>query len=240
VAEGLVLFDFDGTLYRGDDPFVRYAEIISRSMSAENAQTYLNHVGRHLNGEPGVVAGDNWEAVVGLAKRWLPDRERWQEAFLETRVYMMSDACHLEVPDALFELLTYARGKVRLAVASNSPKAAAEPLLDKLGLSSYFDRIISDAGKPAGLLALVDEWLPDLPPEGIFSVGDNYSNDIAPGRGRGWKTAHISPHAHFPGPADVQARTLEEVLPTIREWIDRRPVQSSLVRARTEGRNPHG
>ena len=149
MAVGLLLFDFDGTLYRGDDPFRRYAEIISRSMAPDDARAYLDHVHRHLDGETGVVAGDNWEAVVGLAKRWLADREQWQDAFLETRVFMMSDACRLEVPEALVDFLAYARGKVLLAVASNSPKAAAEPLLNKLGLVPYFDRVVSDAGKPA-------------------------------------------------------------------------------------------
>ncbi|MCL5066253.1 MAG: HAD family hydrolase [Firmicutes bacterium] len=240
MVPGLLIFDFDGTLYRGDDPFRRYAEIISRSMTPDNAKVYLDHVQRHLDGEAGMVAGDNWEAVVGLAKRWLSDRERWQEAFLETRVFMMSDACQLEVPQDLVELLVYARGKVLLAVASNSPEAAAEPLLNKLGLFSYFDRVVSDAHKPDGLLTLVDQWLPSLDPGCIFSVGDNYANDIAPGLGRGWKTAHISPHGHFPGPADVRGRRLEEVLPTIRAWVDEVGRSDHVAAFQTKAVQSHG
>ena len=222
MASGLLLFDFDGTLYRGNDPFRRYAEIISRSMRSQDAERYLGQVNRHLAGEAEFIAGDNWEAVVGLAKEWLPDQGRWQDAFMETRAYMMSGACQLEVPDGLDDLLAYARGKVALIVASNSPKAAAEPLLEKLGLARYFDRVVSDAGKPQGLVALVEEWPEPVKPQRVFSVGDNYLNDIAPGVARGWKTAHISPHGYFPGPADVRGRVLEDVLPAIRAWVDER------------------
>lgn len=189
-------------------------------MSAGQAREYLNLVDRHLDGESGVVAGDNWEAVVALAKRWVPDGDRWQEAFLATRAYMMSDACPLEVPEGLPELLAYADDKVHLVVASNSPKQAAEPLLDKLRLSQYFDAIVSDAGKPKGLLRLGQQWGANLATDQIFCVGDNYTNDIAPVLALGWKTAHISPHRYFPGPADFQIQRLEEVIPAIQSWID--------------------
>lgn len=215
----LLIFDFDGTLYRGDEPFRWYAHCISQFMEAGQASEYLKLVDRHLDGESGVVAGDNWEAVVALAKRWVPEGDRWQEAFLTTRAYMMSDACPLEVPEGLSELLAYAAGKVRLVVASNSPKQAAEPLLDKLRLSPYFDAIVSDAGKPTGLLRLGEKWGSHLGADQIFCVGDNYTNDIAPGLALGWKTAHISPHRYFPGPADFQVQRLEEVIPAIRSWI---------------------
>jgi FMN phosphatase YigB (HAD superfamily) len=221
VKEGLLLFDFDGTLYRGDAPFRCYAEIISRSMNPEDGQAYLTRVERHLAGEPGVVSGDNWEAVVGLAKRWLPESSRWQEAFLETRAFMLTDAARLEVPEGLTELLREARSHVVVAVASNSPEEAVEPLMDKLGLSQYFDKIVWSAGKPEGLVEVAKAVHSPSGPTAIMSVGDNYANDIQPGRKLGWTTAHISPHAYFPGPADYCGRRLEDVMPGIRDWMAR-------------------
>ncbi len=218
--DGVLLLDFDGTLYRGDAPYQRYSEILARSMSAPDAAAYRDLVERHLRGEAGVVAGDNWEAVVLLARRFLPNDDRWQDAFLETRAYMLGPECHLEVPNALPALLADARGKVHVVVASNSPEAAVRPLLAKLGLLPYCDCIVPEAGKPEGLVALADAILRPEDPTRIFTVGDNYVNDIAPGLKRGWKTGHISPHGYFPGPADFRGRRLEDVLPGVRRWLN--------------------
>jgi FMN phosphatase YigB (HAD superfamily) len=219
-VHGLVVFDLDGTLYRGDAPFRFYAETIARSMRPEDRMPYLDKVRRHLDGEAGVVAADNWEAVVTLAGEM--EAERIVEAFRATRAFMMTDECPLEVPEGLVALLRDAGGRVVRAVASNSPEDAAVPLLGKLGLTGYFDVVRHSAGKPDGLLLFADEIIAawKLPPTRVMSVGDHYRNDIAPARARGWVTAHISPRGYHPGPADYTGRRLEDVLPGIRAWID--------------------
>lgn len=218
---GLLLFDFDGTLYRGDAPFRFYAREIAQAMASSQRDTYLNQVHAHLDGQPGVVAGDNWEAVVKLALPYVQDGETFNNAFLATRTYMMSDECELEVPVELRRFLDRARGQVVLAVASNSPEQAALPLLDKLALLQSFDIVRHSTGKPAGLLPLADDIIEQygLNPRLVMSIGDHYVNDIAPALERGWVTAHISPRGYHPGPSTYQGRQLEDVLPYARAWL---------------------
>ncbi len=216
----LLLFDFDGTLYRGNDPFWFYAQSIAQYMDQETRTRYLDLVTTHLNGRPGVVAGDNWEAVVKLAAPIIPDRNIWQKAFLATRQFMMSPRCRLEVPPSLVDFLRQAAHKAKIVVASNSPAEATGPLMEKLGLTPYFDAVFAEANKPEGLVTIVGKLM-ETPydPHQVFSVGDNYANDIAPAVEYGWLTAHISPHGYFPGPCSVRAHSIEEVLPTLSVWM---------------------
>jgi FMN phosphatase YigB (HAD superfamily) len=219
-VRALLLFDFDGTLYRGDAPFRFYAECIARHMVEPDRAGYLARVERHLQGEDGVVAADNWEAVVKLAA--IDDPDLLNGAFLETRTFMMSADCPLEVPEGLVEVLEGAKGRVLRAVASNSPEAAAIPLLKKLGLLHHFDAIRHSAAKPVGLTVFADQLIAThgLSPALVMSVGDHYRNDIEPARARGWVTVHISPRGYHPGPAAHQGRRLEDVLPAIQAWVD--------------------
>lgn len=215
----LLLFDFDGTLYRGDDPFWFYARTISEHMDEKTRTHYLHLVEEHLNGK-GVVAGDNWEAVVKLAAPIIPDRSIWQATFLATRDFMMTSECHLEVPPPLLNLLRLARQRVMIVAASNSPPESTIPLMGKLGLAPYFDHIYAAAHKPQGLVDIVTKLKgEDFDPHQVFSIGDNYLNDIAPCVEKGWLTVHISPHGYFPGPCSVKARSIEEVLPTLEAWV---------------------
>ena len=225
---GLLLFDFDGTLYRGDDPFHYYAERIAEALPVEARDGYLARTRHHLAGERLVDASDNWEAMVRLMAPHRVDRARLQEAFDETRRFMMTDACRLEVPTGLHQLLDEAERLVVRAVASNSPEVAAIPLLDKLGLLRAFDEVRHSSRKPEGMGMLVEGILKryGLADGAVLSIGDHYVNDIAPGIERGWQTIHISPRGEFPGPATHRGRRLEDVMPQIRQWVRR---QSGMV-----------
>ncbi len=217
---GLMLFDFDGTLYRGDAPFRYYAEVIARFMKEGDRHHYLGQVESHLDGTPGVVAGDNWEAVVQLAEPYLPDSELWQKAFLETREYMLDEACPLEVAPELRAFLRAVQGKITLACACNSPPEAAIPLLQRRNLYDDFDHVLASAGKPPGLITVAERlWDGPVIARRTISVGDNYKNDIAPAFEAGWDTAHISPHGYFPGPSTMHGYTIEEVIPFLRDWV---------------------
>ena len=218
----MLIFDLDGTLYSGDDPYRFYAQEVSLTMNSQTAHHYLQTVEDHLNGiQESLVSGDNWEAVVRLAQPYLTDDLRIQAAFLATRQYMLSTACHLEIPPGLQEHLKKWREKAYLTVATNSPESASFPLLDKLGLSSFFDLIRADTHKPEGLLDLVQVHPlgKELPVQHIISVGDNYTNDIVPALHAGWKTVHLSPRGHFPGPATLQVKNLESAFQVIDQWL---------------------
>lgn len=190
-------------------------------MADSDRRRYLELVDAHLNGTAGIVAGDNWEAVVILANPYLPSHDLLQEAFLETRVYMNEGDCPLEVAPDLREFLKQYRGRVKLACASNSPAEAAETLLKRLDLYDAFDQVFSSAGKPEGLLRIAEAaWDGPVVASRTVSVGDNYKNDIEPALAAGWATAHISPHGYFPGPSTARGYTIEDVLPFLRDWVD--------------------
>ncbi|NMP23181.1 HAD family hydrolase [Sulfobacillus harzensis] len=219
---GLILFDLDGTLYQGDAPFRFYAKTIARHMASEDQHRYLDQVESHLNGRERLVAGDNWEAVVQLAEPYLADDDLWQQAFVETRIFMNGEQCELEVPDALRQLLRELRSKITLACVSNSPPEAAIPLLQRLDLYCLFDQVTPSANKPNGLIQHARElWNGQLVPERTLSVGDNYRNDIAPALEAGFATAHISPRGYFPGPSIARGYALDDVIPFIRSWVTR-------------------
>lgn len=218
---GLLLFDLDGTLYRGDDPYWYYARAISRSMAPSRAEAFLADVAGFFGGERAVAANDGWEAVVALASRPdPPDRNRFWDAFLATRAFMLTPACRLEVPSGLPGLLFEARKRVRVAVATQSPRDTSLRLLSRLGLIDRFDDIATEAGKPEELPLLVRRWVGGVSPERVMTVGDHYPNDIAPGWEAGWHTVHISPWGLVPGPAEVRVRRLEQAYPAIRRFIE--------------------
>ncbi len=220
----LLIFDFDGTLYRGDEPYRYYAQQVGQLLPPDIAQAYLAKVQAHLDGEELVAAADNWEAVVQLMEPFgqTLDPQMWQEAFMATRRYMLEDRCPLVIPEGLSGFLAEARPLATLALASNSPYEAAVPLLRRLNLDASFDVIKTQAGKPAGLVAAAKEIMgAQYDPARVMSIGDHYSNDIAPGVQAGWATGHISPRGVFPGPATFRGTTLEEILPQAKIWLQK-------------------
>lgn len=220
VYSSLLLFDFDGTLYRGDAPFYFYAKEIARTLPGARADEYLRRVDRHLQAVEPLEAFDHWEAVIALAQIYGADPAVFDNAFTKTRIYMNAGGCALEVPQALRTFLIAVKGKTTLAVASNSPWHAARPLMDRLELTNLFDCIVTDAHKPEGLIDAARQCANgQVPDTRIASVGDHYRNDIAPAHKAGWRTAHIHPQGVFPGPSTAQGRRIEEVLPLLEEWL---------------------
>jgi len=216
----ILVFDFDGTIYRGDQPFWFYAQALSRKMSDKAAEKYLSKVSHFLNSEDSVsdFVCDNWQAVVYFAKPEVDDA-MIEATFTETRKYMMQDDCILEVPMNLKQMLTEWRQHAYLVLASNSPEAACIPLVKKLGLYDSFDVVRHSARKPEGLMPLVAQLDVPLGEYAYASVGDNYINDIEPVLKANWMTVHISPRGQFPGPATVQVRNMEDAYTFIDVWV---------------------
>ncbi len=219
----LIIFDLDGTLYSGDAPYRWYAEYIARYMDASDKIRYLKEVDAHLRGEPGVVAGDNWEAVVQLATPFIVEDSQWMRAFQKTREHMISTAEALIVPETLREFLKIWHDRLTLACATNSPEEVAVPLLDRLHLTGWFHHLATEVGKPEGLLNFAERLWKDIPdPSRTVSVGDNYLNDIAPAEAAGWTTVHVSPRGYFPGPSTLQVQSIAQALPFLNAWARER------------------
>lgn len=219
---GLMMFDLDGTLYRGDDPFRYYAHVVSQHMDPSARTLYLTQVEAHLGGDPHVIDADTWQAVVRLAAPYVTDPEVCQQAFVPTRQYMLSPECQMDIAPELKPFLAKARERMFLALVSNSAEEAAIPLLQKLDLLDAFEVVRTAVGKPTGLLETADRLIlqHDLNASVVMSIGDNYANDIAPALERGWTTVHVSPHGHFPGPSTYQVRQVEEAFPAMWQWAE--------------------
>ncbi len=225
---GLILFDFDGTLYRGDAPFYFYAERLADRLRTDERDAYLAKVEAYLQGDLPMEANDYWEATVELALPYGLDSQGAMAAFVETRAYMNDAGCPLDVPQELRDFLAEYQGRAILAVASNSPDEAAIPLMRRLDLLGYFDSITTAAGKPAGLMAAAQTaWGGEPPAHRVVSVGDHYINEIQPALAQGWDAVHINPRGQCPGPSSFQARNIEAALPFLREWVKEREREDS-------------
>lgn len=225
---GLIVLDFDGTLWRGDEPLEAYAAATAASLPAPVRPAYLGRVRAFLSGDrwrapgPGPLPADGWAAVARFAEDLGVTEEQRQAAFLATREGIARGDFRLEVPAGLAEAIAWSRAWCAVVLASNSPPTSVLPVLERLGLSGLFDDVSCGAGKPDGLTALVEAWADrfEVGPGRIMSIGDHYANDIAPAVAAGWSTAYITPWRAVAGPCSIVGATVEEMLPTLRAWVE--------------------
>jgi len=223
----VVVWDFDGTVYTGPAPCMRYAEEIALTMAPRDRPAYLAAVRAFLAGEGGVDASDGWEAVVRLAGEKGGTGQAYAQQFAATRQYMQSEACPLIVPEGLLGLLERLRPLARLVLVSNTPATGVLPLLERLGLSCAFDEIVCEAGKPEGFVERLRCWdeLAGPGPAGVLSVGDHFVNDIAPALRARCAAAYIDPFAVGPkGLATMEAASLDLLAGKIEKWAAQRPL----------------
>ncbi|MDH6109719.1 FMN phosphatase YigB (HAD superfamily) [Kitasatospora sp. MAP12-15] len=244
-GQALVLVtDFDGTLYRGDAPIRYYAGQAAAGLAPLERAELLAGVEHYLvegvaaadratdavQAEAFRAAADGWEVVAELGRRrhglQLP---RLNAAFAATRAHMATSACALEVPAGYAELLSDLRADgVRVVLATNSPAAGLDELLDRLQLRPLVDEVVSSTGKPAGLERLLRREL-GLPEEAdgqyagaaaarVLSIGDHWRNDIAPAAALGAPCAYIDRFGRADGPATAAAAHIEDLLPALRAW----------------------
>jgi FMN phosphatase YigB (HAD superfamily) len=234
----LLVTDFDGTLYRGDAPLLRYAEEAAAELTAARRSALLDALSRYLR--DGVAAAaqaageaearalaaavDGWEAVALLAAEChgVPP-DRLQQAFLATRAAMARPEIALEVPAGYAELLAALRAEgVRVVLATNSPADGLHELLDRLGVRPLLDEVVSSTGKPQGLHELLRRELADpLGPGGparVLAIGDHWRNDVRPARALGAAACYIDRFGRADGPATAAAPRIEELLPALRAW----------------------
>lgn len=231
--EGAVLvFDLDGTLYRGVAACLHYARGIAETLPAGRREEYVAAVERYLSGAGGVDAADGWEAAVMLAGGGRGHSRAFAGPFARTREFMLTDACALEVPDGLRGLLDRAAGRARRVLVSNTPAFGVLPLLTRLGLATALDEIVCAAAKPERFSLRLGAYADvlGLPRPAVLSVGDHFVNDIEPALAAGCSTAYVDPFGVGPrGRATFEAARLEELLAPIEAWLAEQATQAAAA-----------
>jgi FMN phosphatase YigB (HAD superfamily) len=237
LSQLVLVVDFDGTVYRGDEPVRRYARRIAEALPTEQAEHYLCVFERYL--AEGIAAAkqstdtveaaalreavDGWGAAFGLAQRcYGVPMDVTEAAFRLSRQDMLDPGCELEVVTPLVEALSALRGSVRVLLATNSPRPGLDELLERMGVAAAFDDLVPGASKPDGLGRLLQRELGgDLRdrPWRLFSLGDHYFNDLAPAVEIGGGAGYIDRFGRADGPATAQAPVVERLLPAIHAWV---------------------
>lgn len=221
-----LVWDLDGTLYRGTAACRHYARGIAETLPAARREEYLESVERFLAGDGGVDAADGWEAAVVLAGGARGHSRAFGEQFARARDFMLTDGCELTVPSGLRGLLERLAGTARRVLVTNTPSYGVMPLLERLELTTLLDEIACDSDKPhrfdLRLTALADVL--GIPRRSVLSIGDHFVNDIAPALAAGCGTAYVDPFGVGPSDrADFSATRLEEILEPIEAWVDEQP-----------------
>jgi len=229
-AQAVLVWDLDGTLYRGTAACRHYARGIAASLGDDRRDAYLEAIDRFLAGGGGIDAADGWEAAVLLADGPRGASRAFADAFAQTRAFMLTEECGLEVPDGLPALLERVSGDARRVLVTNTPAFGVTPLLQRLGLLGLLDEIVCDAAKPERLprrlSALAEIY--ELPSDAVLSIGDHFVNEIEPALAAGCATAYVDPFGVGPrGKATIEGTRLEEMLDAIEAWVGERAARSA-------------
>lgn len=218
-----LLFDFDGTLSLGPGPVLAYARAAAGALSGTERDTFVDTVQAaiesHPSGRvPGSGAIDGYDLVRLLSAERGIDPGTLGAAYLASREHLASDLAPIIAPDGLVDFLSRARERAWLVVATNAPEIRFEAALHALGLGDMFDAVYTSVSKPAGLGAVLDEWMPRGE---LLSIGDVWANDLAPAHARGARTALIGPVGDdATATPDYRAEHLHQLYPVIAGWLD--------------------
>jgi FMN phosphatase YigB (HAD superfamily) len=230
-ARPVLVLDFDGTVCTGDAPVWAYAEAVIAGIlddastagrvgaaSADLDADIRARLGAFLDGEPGSPAYiDGYAAVAALAA----DRastEQLQLAYATSRRALADGSIPVSTPAGLADLLRELGPAVERVLVTNAPADGIRETLAALGIDALIDRVITDAGKPAGWASLLPELIGERHASAVLAVGDIWGNDLEAPLKAGCATALIDRFGHRAGPAHVTAATFEELYPHVRAW----------------------
>ena len=231
-----ILFDFDGTVSLGHGPVRAYASAASAPLSTDQRASFLAAVDLALENAPsGQLAGtgaiDGYDLVRVLSAEHGVDPASLGDAYLASRSVLASDEAPVVAPDGLADFLRFAREHAAIVLATNAPDIRVTEAIEALGLSGLFDAVYTSVGKPGGLDAVLDEWLPlgDL-----LSVGDVWVNDLEPAARRGARTALVGSPDAAARPT-YRADRLHELYPVIAAWLEGTPDTTTALSTPTKG-----
>jgi FMN phosphatase YigB (HAD superfamily) len=141
--------------------------------------------------------GDLWWLPVVIARHYGLNEEASQEAFLETRRFMMGPDFKIKRVEGFQETLLGIKEKgTKLVLLTNSPKEDSEVILSRLGMNHLFNLKIFDGKKPTHTTKRFQQIRDHFQVQynEILSIGDNWINEILPATELGCATILIDPH----------------------------------------------
>ncbi|WP_131798145.1 HAD family hydrolase [Clavibacter tessellarius] len=240
-----LVFDFDGTVSLGDGPVLRYAHHVAETLSGDDARTRfaaavtagLREVGRPHG------AIDGYALVQGLAVQHDVPERLLSAAFLASRAELGGPHAPVVPPAGLGGFLRGLEGRATRVLVTNSPAVRIPEALAALGVAGAFDEVVTGAGKPAGMGAVLDRLDPG-PAAGpaaarLLSVGDLWVNDLEPAHARGFSTALVGPAASADDRPTYRATTVAGLYADIRAWLDRDHSTPASPLAAESGKQMH-
>ncbi|MGI0521389.1 HAD family hydrolase [Microbacterium maritypicum] len=207
----ILLFDFDGTIALGDGPVLAYAHQVAAGLGDDG--TFLDDVRAILAAADG-DALDGYDAVRRVAETRGADARLLSAAYLASRAQLGTADAPIAAPDGLAGFL--AGVDAERILVTNAPAIRIVDALGTLGLRGLFDRIVTDAGKPQGLEAVLD----DLPVDArVLSIGDIWHNDLAPAHARGQATALIGGFSDPDATPTFRAAEFSTLVPQLEAWL---------------------
>jgi len=167
-------------------------------------------------------AADGYQAVHRLAQAAGVSREQFVAAYLASRERLEAGEGDTRAPHGLATLLEELRAvRVRIVLVTNSPRTGIERWLAGRDLDHRFDEVITEAGKPKGmpaLLARIAEEARLAQPVTLGSIGDVWANDVSPAMDRGGTGFFIDRFGTGQQPSSYAGATFEDLLPALRQW----------------------
>ncbi|GAA0992888.1 hypothetical protein GCM10009563_07990 [Subtercola frigoramans] len=171
-----------------------------------------------------LVAGsaDGYAAAERLARASGITDAELSAAYAGSRDELASGMIETYAPAGLGELLAGLPEQVHVVLVTNAPRNGVEQQLETLGLAGFFDELVTSAGKPAGMRAILEGLLEahDLAdsPQRLLSVGDIWRNDLEPAVALGCETALIERFAARDARPTYRAPLIEQLYPAITAW----------------------
>lgn len=220
MSEGLLILDFDGTLCLGDAPVIAYATEVARSLGhpERSIQEPLEAFLGGVSDGPFAGSADGYGAVAQWAREHGLGEQELSEAYLRSRATLDFGELEVSIPPGITDFLGGFRDWDRVLV-TNAPREGTEWLVRALGLAPHLDRVIGDAGKPAGLRALTAEGaeLDTARWQRLLSVGDIWRNDLEPVADRA-ATALIERHPQPRARPTFRAAVIETLYSDLAHW----------------------
>jgi FMN phosphatase YigB (HAD superfamily) len=159
---------------------------------------------------------DGYDAVRQVALARAVPEELLGPAYLASRRELGSETAPVEAPAGLGAFLDELARNARLVLATNAPEIGVDHVLDLLDAADHLGERHFSLGKPAGLAAVIAEYLADGP---VLAVGDIWANDLAPAAELGADTALVGFTAHGgePNPT-MRGTTLADLYGEITSW----------------------